>query len=157
MKRWYKYIKPYLPYFILGPICMIVEVIGEVIMPKLLSVVINGADAGTLTVGGSLGICGLMILTALLTMGGGVGGAYFGAKASVNFATDVQIWCAVFNFKHRRGINVITESIHPYRLHIIEIYSQNVAMIICCKSVIAIDCHGCFNARSSSINSIAKN
>lgn len=90
MKRWYKYIKPYLPYFILGPICMIVEVIGEVIMPKLLSIVINGADAGTLDVGGSLGICGLMILTALLMMGGGVGGAYFGAKASVNFATDVR-------------------------------------------------------------------
>ena len=24
MKRWYKYIKPYLPFFILGPLCMIV-------------------------------------------------------------------------------------------------------------------------------------
>ena len=38
MKRWIKYIKPYLPAFILGPICMIVEVLGEVWMPKLLSV-----------------------------------------------------------------------------------------------------------------------
>lgn len=90
MKRWYKYIKPYLPFFILGPICMIVEVIGEVVMPKLLSIVINGANAGTLTVGGSLGVGALMILTALLMMAGGVGGAYFGAKASVNFATDLR-------------------------------------------------------------------
>ena len=102
MKRWYKYIKPYMPYFILGPLCMIVEVIGEVLMPKLLAVVINGgqarinADAGIayegtpLTVWGSIGIAGLMVLTALLMMLGGVGGAYFGAKASVNFATDLR-------------------------------------------------------------------
>lgn len=90
MKRWYKYIKPYLPFFILGPICMIIEVLGEVIMPKLLSIVINSANAGTLTVGGSLGVCALMVLTAVLMMLGGVGGAYFGAKASVNFATDLR-------------------------------------------------------------------
>ena len=90
MKRWYKYIKPYLPFFILEPICMIVEVLGEVIMPKLLSIVINSANAGTLTVGGSLGVCALMVLTAVLMMLGGVGGAYFGAKASVNFATDLR-------------------------------------------------------------------
>lgn len=93
MKRWYKYIKPYLCYFIIGPICMIVEVVGEVVMPKLLAVVINNATAEpepTLTVGTSLGIMGLMILTAILMMAGGVGGAYFGAKASVNFATDLR-------------------------------------------------------------------
>ena len=102
MKRWYKYIKPYLPFFILGPLCMIVEVIGEVLMPKLLSVVINGGQAlinkeagipyeGTpLTVWGSIGIAALMILTAVLMMLGGVGGAFFGAKASVNFATDLR-------------------------------------------------------------------
>ena len=41
MKRWYKYIKPYLRYFILGPLCMIVEVIGEVLMPKFLANIIN--------------------------------------------------------------------------------------------------------------------
>lgn len=32
----------------------------------------------------------LMILTALLMMAGGVGGAYFGAKASVNYSSDVR-------------------------------------------------------------------
>jgi len=102
VKRWFKYIKPYLSFFILGPLCMIVEVIGEVLMPKLLSIVINGGQArinaeaglpyeGTpLTVLGSVGIAGLMILTAVLMMLGGIGGAYFGAKASVNFATDLR-------------------------------------------------------------------
>ena len=90
MKRWMRYIKPYLPYFIIGPLCMIVEVVGEVVMPKLLSVVINRANDGVLTVGTSLGIMLLMILTAVIMMGGGVGGAYFGAKASVNFAADLR-------------------------------------------------------------------
>ena len=90
MRRWYKYIKPYLPYFILGPICMIVEVIGEIFMPKLLAVVINGGQEETLTVWGSVGIAGAMILLALVMMLGGIGGAYFGAKASVNFATDLR-------------------------------------------------------------------
>ena len=90
MKRWYKYIKPYLAYFIIGPVCMIVEVIGEVVMPKLLSIVINSANAGTLTVGSSLGTMCLMVLTALFMLAGGVGGAYFSTKASVNFGADLR-------------------------------------------------------------------
>ena len=32
MKRWFKYAKPYIPYFIFGPLCMIVEVAGEVVI-----------------------------------------------------------------------------------------------------------------------------
>ena len=41
MKRWFKYVKPYWPYFILGPLCMITEVIGEVLMPKFLSMIVD--------------------------------------------------------------------------------------------------------------------
>jgi len=90
MKRWFKYVKPYLPYFILGPLCMIIEVVGEIFFPRLLAVVINRGNAGTLTVENSLGVCLLMVLLALVMMAGGVGGAYFGAKASVNFAADLR-------------------------------------------------------------------
>ncbi|MBO5909555.1 MAG: ABC transporter ATP-binding protein, partial [Clostridia bacterium] len=90
MKRWFKYVKPHLRYFILGPLCMIIEVIGEVLMPIFLAIVINGANNGTLTVGGSIGTAGLMILTAIIMMLGGVGGAYFGSAASVNFAADLR-------------------------------------------------------------------
>ncbi|MBR6935530.1 MAG: ABC transporter ATP-binding protein, partial [Clostridia bacterium] len=90
MRRWYKYMKPYLAYFILGPLCMIVEVIGEVIMPRLLAIIINRANDGLLTSGDSIGIMFLMILTAIIMMAGGVGGAYFSAKASVNFAADLR-------------------------------------------------------------------
>ena len=90
MKKWIKYAKPYTPYFILGPLCMIIEVIGEVLMPTFLAKVINSAIAGDITLLTSFGVMGMMILTALLMMLGGLGGSYFGAKASVNFATDVR-------------------------------------------------------------------
>lgn len=90
MKRWFKYIKPYLPAFILGPLCMIIEVVGEVVMPKLLSVIINNAEAGTLTNAASLGIMVAMVLCAIVMMAGGVGGSYFGAKAAVNFSSDLR-------------------------------------------------------------------
>jgi len=88
MKRWFKYVKPYLPFFILGPLCMIVEVVGEVLMPKFLSMIINGASEKEWWY--SVLVMGGMILTAVLMMLGGVGGAYFGSKASVNFGADLR-------------------------------------------------------------------
>lgn len=90
MKRWLKYVKPYTLYFILGPICMLVEVAGEVFLPMFLGQMINAGVDGTLTVQKSILYMSLMILTALLMMVGGVGGAYFGAKASVNYSSDVR-------------------------------------------------------------------
>ena len=90
MKRWFKYIKPYAAYFITGPLCMIVEVVGEIIMPYFMAQIINNYSAGNLTIGSSLGYMIGMVLTALAMMLGGVGGAYFGAKASVNFAADIR-------------------------------------------------------------------
>ena len=90
MKRWLQYVKPYTLYFILGPICMLVEVAGEVFMPMFLGQMINAGVDGTLTVQKSILYMSLMILTALLMMVGGVGGAYFGAKASVNYSSDVR-------------------------------------------------------------------
>lgn len=89
MKRYWKYVKPYLPAFIIGPLLMIVEVIGEVVLPKLMANIINvgvtNGSAGYIT-----GTGVLMILVALLMMAGGVGGAYFGAKAAVSFAADLR-------------------------------------------------------------------
>ena len=90
MKTWGKYVKPYILYFILGPLCMIVEVVGEVLMPLYLAEVITGATDGTLSTGDSLIVMVKMIITALIMMLGGVGGSYFGAKASVNFAADLR-------------------------------------------------------------------
>ncbi|MBO5929996.1 MAG: ABC transporter ATP-binding protein, partial [Clostridia bacterium] len=89
MKRWIKYVKPYKQYFILGPLCMIIEVIGEVLMPRFLANIINDGVAER-SVGYIVALCFFMVITALLMMAGGVGGAYFGAKASVGFATDLR-------------------------------------------------------------------
>ena len=114
--NWWKYIKPYLPYFILGPLCMIVEVIGEILMPRLLAYIINlGIDGVTDEMPASIlwlydkignnaffivAIAVGMVLTAVLMMLGGIGGAYFGGKASVNFAADLRadIYKKIQNF-----------------------------------------------------------
>ncbi len=106
MNRWSKYIKPYLVYFILGPLCMVVEVLGEVVMPRLLSYIIDygvqpekvkqvpGIVEWLYQACGSnafiAAIAAGMIITAILMMIGGVGGSYFGGKASVNFAADLR-------------------------------------------------------------------
>ena len=90
MKRWFKYIRPYISSFILGPVGMIIEVIGEMFMPFLLAQIINNYDAGTLTVAKSIAISALLTGIVILMMSGGVCGAYFGAKASVNFAADLR-------------------------------------------------------------------
>ncbi len=68
---------------------MIAEVIGEVLMPKFFGSIINTVNANmdALQI---VGICAMMIATALLMLLGGVGGAYFGAKAAVSFSTDLR-------------------------------------------------------------------
>lgn len=87
MKRYWKYMKPYLSAFILGPVLMIIEVIGEVVLPKLMANIINIGAANhdvpyILSMGGAmLGVAAFMII-------GGIGGAYFAAKASISFSSD---------------------------------------------------------------------
>ena len=90
MKRWLKYVRPYLKSFILGPAGMIIEVIGEMFMPLILALIINDANDGKLTVQTSIGYAAILVVIVLMMMAGGVAGAYFGAKASVNFAADLR-------------------------------------------------------------------
>ena len=90
MKRWLKYIKPYWYYFALTPLFIMVEVIGEVIMPRQLATLINSANAGTLTNAESMRVMLKMIITALCMMAGGILGTFTGTKAQVNFGADVR-------------------------------------------------------------------
>ncbi len=95
MKHYGKYIKPYLSAFILGPLFMIVEVVGEVILPKFMALIINygcGQMEGVEAKGSGyiILIGAAMIGSALLMMLGGILGAYFAIKASVNFAADLR-------------------------------------------------------------------
>ena len=59
------------------------------VLPKLMANIINVGVANG-SVGYITGTGALMILVALLMMAGGVGGAYFGAKAAVSFAADLR-------------------------------------------------------------------
>ncbi|MBQ7727468.1 MAG: ABC transporter ATP-binding protein [Clostridia bacterium] len=52
--------------------------------------IINAANSGELTSPESLKNMVIMIVIALVMMAGGVGGAYFASKASVNFAADLR-------------------------------------------------------------------
>ncbi len=89
MKQYMKYVKPYAAYFLLAPILMLVEVVGEVVMPKLLANIINigipESDTGYIVQMG-LSMAGMAVIMML----GGVGGGYFSAKASVSFAAALR-------------------------------------------------------------------
>lgn len=89
MKRYGKYIKPYLSAFIIGPCLMITEVLGEIMLPKLMSMIINnGVASRNSSYIVSIGLC--MIGIAILMAVSGIGGAYFSAKASISFTSDLR-------------------------------------------------------------------
>jgi len=90
MRRYWKYVKPYLSAFIIGPILMIVEVIGEVVMPLLLSNIIDNGIVGGRGISYIITMGVTMVITALFMMAGGVGGAYFAIKVSTGFANDLR-------------------------------------------------------------------
>lgn len=89
MKKYWKYIKPYLAAFILAPILMLTEVIGEITLPKLTSMIINNGVAGR-DVGYIMRVGAIMFGIAVIMALGGIGGAYFSAKASICFSTDLR-------------------------------------------------------------------
>ncbi len=92
MKRYWKYIKPYLYAFILGPLLMITEVVGEVLLPAFMAQIINvGAAQHNVPYIIEMGI--IMILTAFVMMGGGIGGAWFASKAAISFGADLRKDC----------------------------------------------------------------
>ena len=74
MKRYGKYIKPYLPAFVLGPLLMMTEVLGEIMLPKLMSLIINNGVAQRDT-GYIINMGLIMILTSLVMAVGGIGAA----------------------------------------------------------------------------------
>lgn len=89
MKFYWKYVKPHIKYFIIGPILMMAEVVGEVVLPYLFSRLINNGIPNGNT-GYIIGIGVAMIIFTLTMMIGGLGGNYFNAKASISFAADLR-------------------------------------------------------------------
>lgn len=99
MKRYGKYIKPYLWAFILGPVMMIIEVVGEVMLPAMMADIIN-VGAANHDVGYILYKGLMMAATAFVMMAGGIGGAYFAVKAAMYFGRDLRkdLFCRIQRF-----------------------------------------------------------
>jgi len=89
MKKFVKYAKPYISSFILGPVLMLTEVAGEVLLPFFMSKIINvGVPERNISYIVITGI--IMCITAIIMMLGGVGGAFFSAKSAIYFAADLR-------------------------------------------------------------------
>lgn len=88
-KRYKSYILPYKSAFILGPLMMVTEVLGEILLPKFMSMIINHGvaqkDGGYI-----LKMELVMAITSFLMAAGGILGAYFAAKASISFTSDLR-------------------------------------------------------------------
>lgn len=90
MKKYLKYIKPYAKFYITGPIFMMVEVLGEILLPWLLAKIINiGVANHDISYIVKIGI--IMVVTAIFMAAGGVMGAFFAAKAAMNTGTDLRM------------------------------------------------------------------
>lgn len=89
MKRYGKYIRPCWYAFILGPLLMLTEVAGEVLLPSFMADIIN-VGAANHDVGYILQKGMIMILTAFIMMAGGVGGAWFASVAAINFGAGLR-------------------------------------------------------------------
>lgn len=74
---------------ILTPLCMILEVIMEMLVPLLMASIIDyGVNAGDMS--HILKVGGLMIVIAIIGLFAGLGGARFGARASTGLARNLR-------------------------------------------------------------------
>lgn len=90
MKKYLKFMKPYKLFFILGPLLMLTEVAGEIVLPKMMAEMVDkgvGSSEGM----GFIAVQALMMLGFIVIMiTGGIGGHYFSIKAAVNFSSDLR-------------------------------------------------------------------
>ncbi len=95
MRKYLRYVKPYTLYFILGPLLMLTEVAGEIVLPRLMGEMIDtgiiGGEGESFIIAQALRMLGCIAIMIC----GGIGGHYFSIKAAVNFSTDLR--AAVFN------------------------------------------------------------
>lgn len=93
MKYYWKYIRPYTLFFILGPLLMLTEVAGEIVLPKIMASMIDtgiGNAAAGMGIGYILSRAAMMLGFILVMITGGIGGHYFSVKAAVYFSTDLR-------------------------------------------------------------------
>lgn len=86
--------KPYKLFFILGPLLMLTEVAGEIVLPKLMAGMVDYGVGQDGAVGAGMGFITtralMMIGFIVIMIIGGIGGHYFSIKAAVNFSSDIR-------------------------------------------------------------------
>lgn len=93
MKKYWKYIKPYMLFFFLGPVLMLTEVAGEIVLPKIMGTMIDsgiGDAAAGFGTGYIISRAAMMIGFIALMIIGGIGGHYFSVRAAVSFSADLR-------------------------------------------------------------------
>lgn len=89
VKRILKEVKEYKAASIATPLCMIVEVIAEMLIPYLMASIIDkGVNAGDLT--HIIKVGGMMIVIAAIGLLGGLAGGVLAAKAATGFAKNLR-------------------------------------------------------------------
>ncbi len=84
-----KELKEYKLVSVLTPLCMIGEVAAEMIIPKLMGKIVdNGIYAENMAYIFRVGF--FMLVIALFGLAAGIGGAYYGSKASTGFAKNLR-------------------------------------------------------------------
>ena len=89
MKKLLPLMKKYIMFALLSPIFMILEVLGDVIVPYLMSRIVDvGIANQDIDYIVKTGV--IMILAALLAMFFGVSSSFFGASAGYGFAAEIR-------------------------------------------------------------------
>ncbi len=89
MKTYLKYIKPYTLFFILGPLLMLTEVGGEIVLPKLMAGMIDNGVAfhdSAFIIRRALEMFGFICIQIT----GGIFGHFFSIRAAINFTADLR-------------------------------------------------------------------
>ncbi len=89
IKRIGQEVKEYKPYVFLTPLCMILEVAMEMVIPLLIANLVDkGVEAGNMSEIYRIG--GYMLICAVVGLIAGIGGAVFGARASTGLAKNLR-------------------------------------------------------------------
>lgn len=89
MRKLLPFMKKYMSYAILCPILMILEVIADIVIPYLMSLIVDVGIANR-DINYVVKIGGVMILAALLGMTFGIISSHYGATAGYGFAAEIR-------------------------------------------------------------------
>lgn len=89
MTKLFKYLKPYWLFTILGPLCMILEVVSDLMLPSIMAVIVDdGVMLGNMDVVVSNGI--KMLIWVGVGVFGGIMSGVFSNLAAQNFGNDLR-------------------------------------------------------------------